>query len=702
MPYTLPTTLGRRATPSPQRRVWSYDAGAVPRAQMEAARGLERAGRAAQQEGEIRLRKELEEREKLERDRAREIKNQAKREMDEYLLGSDKQEGLFQKQGSNAVGIEKSYDDYFKQVRERAMGQVDNARLTELLEAELDSMNTTLRGKVLSHQSEQRRAYGSGVAQANADNALHDIGYYYNDDDLVKEQLKVVEASVRAVGRDEGWDDQTMQNKLRDAKSAAHLTQLTSLQATDDPANIEKSYEKYQGLVEKNQLTLEHRAQLDKYFDTAMPVVLAKREYQRLSTVAPSDFEQISSVVIRELEGDDKIAQEPGGHIAKFGINSKAYAERYGISYPEAARRVSQLSREQARSEAKKFYWDENDVSKLPENMRMVAFDTYFNHGPAKAKELIKKSGNDPYKLLDLRMEEYKRLAKKPDYQGYMFGWANRLTALESRLKGGATEVNAQAVTQRAQELDKQYAGAGQELIDLYDTQQKRLSAAEKANKDAKTLEAKQKLAEAGGDYQVAFTSQERAEYAGLGIDITSLYKDVSDPAAVTALTLMSPDQLMNVDLEGAYADRLTYEDLNSWKETQLSMKDPASKKMQDDIQGIVNYYFRSQGLKPDSAAKDGHKQYAANMKFYIQTVAQKQFADGKDVSNKMLNDIAADYILASRESRWGRQGIKGGLQFGIGNVPKKDRERIREDIVAAGGVGTDQEVITAYLQEVQ
>lgn len=72
----------------------------------------------------------------------------------------------------------------------------------------------------------------------------------------------------------------------------------------------------------------------------------------------------------------------------------------------------------------------------LPPSLAMVAFDGAVNQGVTKTKQLLKKSGGDPVKLLKLRKQHYDSLVKlnPKKYRPYYRGWMERLNALETQL----------------------------------------------------------------------------------------------------------------------------------------------------------------------------------------------------------------------------------------------------------------------------
>lgn len=137
-------------------------------------------------------------------------------------------------------------------------------------------------------------------------------------------------------------------------------------------------------------------------------------------------FKDIAAFVVKDLEGDDKIAREPNGGIAKFGINSNAHP---GVD-------VESLTRQEAYKILKRKYWDKIDGDNLPVNIRLVAFDAAVNHGTGFAKKIIQKAKNCENKLIKLRKAEYIRIvtANPTKYGRYKEGWFNRLDRLKSKV----------------------------------------------------------------------------------------------------------------------------------------------------------------------------------------------------------------------------------------------------------------------------
>ncbi len=122
-----------------------------------------------------------------------------------------------------------------------------------------------------------------------------------------------------------------------------------------------------------------------------------------------------------DIEGQDKIAKEPNGGIAKYGINSVAN----GLTEEQ----VRNLTPEQASEILAKKYWDPR-LDKMDPAFRAVAFDALVNHGNDKNTwAMIDASKGDPYTLIAMRQDYYQSLATMDPgkYAEYLPGWDNRM-----------------------------------------------------------------------------------------------------------------------------------------------------------------------------------------------------------------------------------------------------------------------------------
>lgn len=100
---------------------------------------------------------------------------------------------------------------------------------------------------------------------------------------------------------------------------------------------------------------------------------------------------------------------------------------------------VKNLTKPEARNIYKKRYWDAIGADNMPPALAMVAFDGAVNQGVGKTKELLKKAGGDPMKLLQLREQHYANLIRlnPKKFAKYGNGWMDRLKKLEQMIMEG-------------------------------------------------------------------------------------------------------------------------------------------------------------------------------------------------------------------------------------------------------------------------
>jgi len=130
----------------------------------------------------------------------------------------------------------------------------------------------------------------------------------------------------------------------------------------------------------------------------------------------------LTDFIMMDIEGGAKIAQEPDGGIAKYGINS--------IANPNVD--VRNLTAEGAAEILKTKYYDKR-LDKFDSQFQAVAYDALVNHGNDKDTwRMIDEANGNPYSLIVLRQEKYAGLvAANPDkYAGYAEGWGNRMNKL--------------------------------------------------------------------------------------------------------------------------------------------------------------------------------------------------------------------------------------------------------------------------------
>ena len=125
------------------------------------------------------------------------------------------------------------------------------------------------------------------------------------------------------------------------------------------------------------------------------------------------------------------VSNDAGKGATNRGINSTANP---GVD-------VRNLTDDGAKEIYRKDYWNKiggdglNDVSPA---LAKVAFDTAVNMGPEVARDLVKKSGGDPSRMIQLRADQYQKMidTNPAKWGQYATSWSNRLNALQSQIDG--------------------------------------------------------------------------------------------------------------------------------------------------------------------------------------------------------------------------------------------------------------------------
>lgn len=220
---------------------------------------------------------------------------------------------------------------------------------------------------------------------------------------------------------------------LQEASSLVHTQVALNLSAANrniDALNYIESMNK------SGQMTAEQ------YMSTRRTVLAGARKEAGIEA-GKSIFEGAGKATATSFDDSMKfVFGQEGGYVAddagkgpsKFGINATANP---GVD-------IANLTREGAKNIYRQKYWDAIGADKLPENVRLIAFDTAVNMGVTAAKKLLAESGGDPQKMIDLRRQHYAGLiARDPEKYGqYKVGWEARLVALEGgvgRTGGGAS-----------------------------------------------------------------------------------------------------------------------------------------------------------------------------------------------------------------------------------------------------------------------
>lgn len=414
--------------------------------------------------------------------RALDLQNQFEKEANDALYNP--QTGLLARRGRDAVGAQAEMQAKLEELRGKFIDTTqENEAVQEMLDKAYTRLEKNFTGIAQRHAFQETQAYERDALAARKSLAVENVALNYFDQEEFNKSLAESDAVLLAEKDANGWSDEVYKAKKLEANSSLRLAQIQSLVNSGRDTNVQLAFEILEEAGFKGQLTFNDRLKAEGVVRPHLSDSVAKLSLRSLSERGNTqylDFEGSVSYVIDEIEGGDVIADEPGGAIAKYGINSKAH--------PNVD--VANLTREQAVEIYKEQYWDAIDADNLPPGIRLMAFDAAVNHGVSKAKQLLDQSRGDPSIFINLRNIEYLRLARADSdgtkgYRAALQGWENRLQKIQQDSK---SQFTAEDVLKEAEEVRSIYGDdAAAELVRQYEGGQKVSKIEQLQNQDALT-----------------------------------------------------------------------------------------------------------------------------------------------------------------------------------------------------------------------
>lgn len=304
MPQLL-DTLGQRNTPSPSRGVSSYSTSAYERQLNQQTQALDDTAKSLQRTSDNLYKRET--RDALLDATARE--NQAKRDMLDLMYGANGQGGLMTTTGAGALGSQKQFAETFEKVKEKTFKDVKHPLAQEHLMRSMESLETQFYGKVLSHESGQRKAYAGEQMSSRIGLELESIAKGWNDPAQFKQSMDKIVETQRALGRLKGLSPEGQELARMEAVSSAHLTRFKAIFESDDSFSILKAKRDFELAKENGDVTADHASMLDKVFDQQAPIAEAK--------IGLSVFDNMDNAPEGMFDNEQKMKEATRGMSAK-------------------------------------------------------------------------------------------------------------------------------------------------------------------------------------------------------------------------------------------------------------------------------------------------------------------------------------------------------------------------------------------------
>lgn len=613
--------------------------------------------------------------------RVMELDNQAQREMMDFFY--DPNTGELNNQGRNALGVVDNTKKKMEEVRQKYLGMQDSPDVKTMMTEKLTRLENASLDMSQRHLMENFQKYKTGVVVDRQAVNNEAAAMAWNDDKEFEARVKANKNLMIDQAKADGSYSETpegikiLQSKAKAVESGMIATRITAALQTGNPKDVLAAKNFYESKRASNSVDFATSLKIENMLNQAVPQAAAQVAFTAGKGLVQAD--DAAGFVVDNLEGGAKIVQEPNGGFAKYGINSKAH--------PDVD--VKNLTREGAMEILKKEYWERYKIDDVSPSMRLLAFDTAVNHRTEFVKKALEaiKNGATTDEVLNMRLQEYKRLAKEdPAKYGASYeGWKGRLAAVQERLGAGWDATTAQA---EADKLEGKIKGAGGQFMTLYTNSVKQAEAQKKAYKDGLTDQIQKTVTQAKGDIS-AVPAPVRAEAVAQGIDITkfaSMVDPVENAHVKSVLDAMSSDDFFSVDLNSPeLASRLTYDQKLEYRKKQQELSKPENKFMQDMVDSVANYYFKSAS---SSNAKDTKENKAAiaDMKNYIRFNVETLREKG-NVTRADVNKIASEYLAVK----------KLGNADKVYQIPERERKVIEQSLIEGGTTPSEEAVLAVY-----
>lgn len=145
--------------------------------------------------------------------------------------------------------------------------------------------------------------------------------------------------------------------------------------------------------------------------------------------------------IIMRNEGGYRKKDGKSGHPAIYGINRGPFQKEHDEAKQITETQGKAAGEAYARQFYKKEFYDKYKIGELPLQVQDIVADGVVNHGTTFRNKLVQaaKDGSSPQELIEMRRQEYERLAKNDPkkYADELQGWQNRLNNLPIQGGGG-------------------------------------------------------------------------------------------------------------------------------------------------------------------------------------------------------------------------------------------------------------------------
>lgn len=700
----LPDTLGPRDIPTPQRNVRGYDTGAMARGARAMARATEDAGQNLEEAG--RLRQESQDKDAILDAQRRE--NNVRRQMIDFLYGTDEADGLYNARGEAALGASKKFADRYKEIRSSAMQGVANPVAMRALEKSLADIELSHLDNIKRFEAGERRSYAGELASTRAQLADDRVGLEWNNDKTFAEEMANKEKSVRAAEKIKGTSGEGIELAVRQATAGLHQRRYLSMLNSDDPAVWAQAFNAYERDREAGHLTAEVVDKMDSMFDAVRPQIDARKELDnfrggKLDLSATPKDKVFRAMLAMESSEQHYDPASPDGLTTS----------------PKGAKGIAQLMPDTAREMAKELGL-KGDAWRDP-GMNQIIGEAYFNKmleqfndpalaimaynaGPGALADFMngtnysgkngdKKGKNGRLKIGDPRTGEVTM-----DYfiAQFPFRETRQYVAKVMAASGGGTgPLDVNEANAYAARLDPKVQPEFLKLVE----RQNRSVQAQRETIIKSTMDESLAYMQQNGVGWESLPALMRAQAAEAGI-ATGLqsYDGTTKPELAAYLYGLSPAELKDTDLNTpGIRLGLSAQDYEKWTAKQQRLDSAATRMTEEARNTQVSNAFLKRGISTRSnKGKEQMVRFNELLDFNIDAFVQMnngRYPNGAEIQ-KMVDDL---FIKPDLNGRW-FGGSKYAFNVTLESIDKKTQEKIRAKLLSEGTAPTEAAIIEKYI----
>ena len=694
---------GSTRLPTPQRRIWSVDTSAVSRQAERDAVQMQRAGDDLMVASEIR--QKTQDRDSLLDATARE--NQAQREVMDLLYGKEGQEGLYSSKGANAMGVEKTFNDRFNEIRQRTMDGVGNKAALAALQKSMDSMYTSNLDNVKRFTMQERRGYAGELLDARARLAQEKVGLEYNNQNTLDAALTEARSTAGAAAKMKGFmpGDEAYNRLMRDQESSVYSTQLASMFSSNDVATQTEALRLFDKYQSEGKLNLESVQKYDQVAGQLRPKVEALTSFQKLQGTYRFDIMQADQIFgsmlqaesgTRHYDESGKVITSPAGAkgIAQLMPDTaKMMAKELGIDpstwqVPEVNQYLGQMYFQKMQNK-----YGNNTLAVMAYNAGPGAVDDFMNGTNKTGKNDKKLKLGDPTKG-EVPLDYF--IAQFPFKETSQY-----VTKVMGGTTGTPRIIDPVSAQKYASSMTPE---AGKEFMSLVENNNTAITAQRDMQRRSLVDQALNVMQTSGQGFSaIPVDLRAQADEAGVLRDLEE-YTGQTDPQMANYLYGLDPATLAKTDLsDPSYRLKLSPEDYQRWTAKKEAMGNVQNLVTEERRKKLVREAFIKRNIS--SSTKEGQGQALRfNELLDLEIDAFSSANNGRYPNEGELTGIVDNlFIKGDYDTKpwWpGGGGNDYVMDISVEELPKAERKKITEALQTAGVPVTDSAIIKTWIRQ--